>query len=256
MAWTVKVPPGRFEWLDIAAAAIRLREAGPTAFDIQDSGQRQTAVAATVGHSLAALDPQDRDRFFELGVFAEDAKIPLAAVELLWRGTAGLDAEQSQSLCERLDGLSPPALAWAGDTRVLVIHDVIRDFALSRLGPAGTAAAHPALVSAARCVLPPGVPEWWRLPEEPESGYLWAYLTYHLKAAGLDTELDQVCCDLRFVSARLLRSGPAAVEADLARSDSPTSGRLRRAIAQNAHLLGPAEATRYAATVPTGMAMP
>jgi WD40 repeat protein len=39
----------------------------------------------------------------------------------------------------------------------------------------------------------------------------------------------------------LLRSGPAAVEADLARSDSPTATRLRAVIGQNAHLLGPAE---------------
>ena len=40
------------------------------------------------------------------------------------------------SLCERLDGLSLLTLAWAGDVRVLVLHDVIRDFALRRLGPA------------------------------------------------------------------------------------------------------------------------
>jgi hypothetical protein len=39
----------------------------------------------------------------------------------------------------------------------------------------------------------------------------------------------------------LLRSDPAAVEVDLARSDSPAAGRLRGVIGQNAHLLGPAE---------------
>jgi hypothetical protein len=227
-----------------AAAAGRLREAGPAVFDIRDSGQRQTAVAATVGYSLDALDQGDQDRFFELGIFAEDAEIPLAAVELLWRGTAGLGAVESASLCERLDGLSLLALAWSGQTQVLVLHDVIRDFALSRLGTAGTTAAHAALVGAARGVLPAGeqgVPAWWRLPDTPGFGYLWTYVTYHLKAAGLAGELDQVCCDLRFISVRLLRSGPAAVEADLARSDSPAAARLRTAIGQNAHLLGPAE---------------
>ena len=226
------------------AAAARLREAGPAVFDIRDSGQRQTAVAATVDYSLDVLDPQDRGRFFELGAFGEDAEIPLAAAELLWRGTAGLDTAEAAALCERLDGLSLLALAWAGATRVLVIHDVIRDYALSHLGPAGTTAAHAALVSAARGILPAaerGVPAWWRLPDTPESGYLWRHLTYHLKAAALGDELDQVCGDLRFISARLLRFGPAAVEADLVRSDSPTAGRLRRAIAQNAHLLGPAK---------------
>ena len=83
---------------------------------------------------------------------------------------------------------------------------------------------------------------WWRLPETAGySRYLWQYLTYHLRGAGLDAELDRTCCDLRFLSVRLLRSGPAAVEADLARSTAPTAERLRRAIAQNAHLLAPIE---------------
>ena len=217
-----------------AAAAGRLRERGPAALDITDSGQRQTAVAATVGYSLDVLDSGDRDRFFELGIFAEDAEIPLSAVALLWQGTAGLSAAAAESLCERLDGLSLLTLAWAGEVRVMVLHDVIRDFALSRLGPAGQAGAHAALISAARPVTGPGAASgalprngegggtaWWRLPETPGCGYLWEYLTYHLQAAGLGAELDEVCGDLRFLAVRLRRSGPAAVEADLARSGSP-----------------------------------
>ena len=227
-----------------AAAASRLKAGGPAALDVTDSGQRETAVAATVGYSLDMLAEADRDRFFELGVFAEDAEIPLPVAGLLWQGTAGLDAEEAASLCERLDGLSLLTLAWAGDVQVLVLHDVIRDFALSRLGPQGTRAAHAALIEAARGTFPAGDQEtagWWRLPETPALAYLWSYLTYHLQAAGLAGQLDATCCDLRFLSVRLRRSGPAAVEADLARSGTPAAGRLRRAVAQNAHLLGPIE---------------
>jgi hypothetical protein len=242
--------------IDVAAAAAagRLRERGPAALDITDSGQRQTAVAATVGYSLDALDSGDRDRFFELGIFAEDAEIPLSAAALLWQGTAGLSADAAESLCERLDGLSLLTLTWVGEMQVMVLHDVIRDFALSRLGPAGQAATHAALIKAARPVTGPGAASgalprngegggtaWWRLPETPGCGYLWEYLTYHLQAAGLGAELDEVCGDLRFLAVRLRRSGPAAVETDLARSGSPIAGRLRRVVAQNAHLLGPAE---------------
>ena len=62
-----------------------------------------------------------------------------------------------------------------------------------------------------------------------------------MQAAGLGAEVDEVCGDLRFLAVRLRRSGPAAVEADLARSGSPTAGRLRRVVAQDAHLLGPVE---------------
>jgi APAF-1 helical domain len=226
------------------AAISRLRAGGPAALDVTDSDQRGTAVAATVGYSLDVLKGADRERFFELGVFAEDAEIPLPVAGLLWQGTAGMGALEAESLCERLDGLSLLTLAWAGEVRVLVLHDVIRDFALSRLGPAGTTAAHAALIGPAHSTLPAGDQDaagWWRLPETPDLAYLWSYLTYHLDAAELAGELDETCCDLRFLAIRLRRSGPAAIESDLARSGSPVAGRLRRAVAQNAHLLGPIE---------------
>jgi hypothetical protein len=226
------------------AAISRLRAGGPAALDVTDSDQRGTAVAATVGYSLDVLKEADRERFFELGVFGEDAEIPLPVAGLLWQGMAGMGALEAESLCERLDGLSLLTLAWAGEVRVLVLHDVIRDFALSRLGPAGTTVAHAALIGTARSTLPAGDQDaagWWRLPETPDLAYLWSYLTYHLDAAGLAGELNEAGCDLRFLAIRLRRSGPAAIESDLARSGSRVAGRLRRAVAQNAHLLGPIE---------------
>jgi len=54
--------------------------------------------------------------------------------------------------------------------------------------------------------------------------YLSQHLTYHLQAAGLAPELDQVCSDLRFLAVRLCRWGPAAVQADLARAQRPRPG--------------------------------
>src|ERR1017187_9641329 len=200
------------------------------------------------------MDAADRDRFCELGIFAEDTEIPLAVAALLWQGTAGISIIESESLCERLDGLSLLTLAWVSDVRVMIIHDVIRDFALRRLSPGQRAATHAALLGAARHAI--GVAEtgqtirrdgddeggdtaWWRLPETVEFGYLWQTLTYHLQQADLEAELNRVCCDLRFLAIRLQRSGPAAVEADLVRSASPTASRLRRTIAQNSHLLSP-----------------
>ena len=244
--------------IDAAAedAVRRLRQTGPAALDIADSGNRHTAVAATIDYSLDALEPTDRDRFLELGIFAEDTEVPLAMIALLWQGTAGLNDAEAQALCERLDGLSLLSLAWAGNVRVMVLHDVIRDFAVSRLGPARCAATHTMLIGTARQLaarLKPGEPKsargstagsgtaWWRLPETSEFDYLWQNLTYHMQAAGLETELDQVCCDLRFLATRLRRASPAAVESDLIRSAAPIAARLRRAIAQNAHLLSPIE---------------
>ena len=87
--------------IDVAAAAAagRLRRGGPAALDITDSGQRQTAVAATVGYSLDALDAADRDRFFELGIFAEDAEIPVAAAALAVAGNRRAERGRRRSRC-------------------------------------------------------------------------------------------------------------------------------------------------------------
>ncbi len=60
-----------------------------------------------------------------------------------------------------------------------------------------------------------------------------------------------MCCELRFLAIRLRHWGPPALEADLARSAAPTAGRLRRAIAQDAHLLGPIEPAAALTTILT-----
>ena len=97
--------------IDVAGAAGpgSSHERGPAALDITDSGDRRTAVATTVGYSWTRWIPATGT--FELGIFAEDAEIPLPALTLLWQGTAGLSVAAAESLCERLDGLSLLTLA-------------------------------------------------------------------------------------------------------------------------------------------------
>ncbi|WP_371781688.1 NB-ARC domain-containing protein [Streptosporangium subroseum] len=113
-------------------AVARLRQAGPAALDITDSGRRETAVKATIDYSLEALPGERRERFLELGIFAEDVDVPLEVAVLLWRGTAGLTLEQSQTLCEELAGLSLLSLRWVdGKHQVVALHDVLRSFARS-----------------------------------------------------------------------------------------------------------------------------
>ena len=87
-----------------ADAVARLRRAGPAALDIADAGSRQLAVGATVDYSLDAVAAADRDRFYELSVFAEDAEIPVAAAALLWQGIAGLVEEAARGLCSGWTG--------------------------------------------------------------------------------------------------------------------------------------------------------
>jgi WD40 repeat protein len=248
--------PGGDIGLATAEAARRLRVEGRHALDVADSGARENAVAATIDYSLETLGSDDQARFRELGIFAEDAEVPLAVVGLLWHGTADLSQAETEALCDRMDQLSLVSLAWAGQVRVLAMHDVIRDYAGRRLGQ-GTQSAHAALVGEARALTRPTAPAgpgsagagWWRLPSDDGYGYLWQFLAYHLEAAGMTQELEEVCGDLRFAVARLQLHGPAALEADLLRSGDPAAGLLGRVIAQSAHLLGPVHPAAAMATI-------
>lgn len=149
---------GRGGGIDAAArdAAERLLRDGPSALDIKDEESRQLAVAATIGYSLDTLDAADQDRFCQLGIFAEDAEVPLPLITALWQATAttGIANADAVVLCERLDGLSLASLAWAGDKKVMVVHDVIRDFARSTLGSERVAELNGVLLAAGAAGLP------------------------------------------------------------------------------------------------------
>jgi WD40 repeat protein len=236
--------------LDMAAkdAAERLRRDGPVALDIKGAESRQLAVAATIDYSLYTLAAPDRDRFRQLGIFAEDAEIPLPLITAVWRAgdPAGMSNADADALCEQLDGLSLVSLAWAGDRKVLIIHDVIRDFVRSALGPKKVVELNVALLSAVAAGLPPiaaaqdGEPvAWWGL--SMGDGYLPGYLIWHLIEAGRSPEAAALACDLRWAGVQLALSGPAAVAADLAGAGTPRAARMAMAVIQVAHLLAPAE---------------
>jgi NB-ARC domain/WD domain, G-beta repeat len=239
--------------IDAAArgAAERLRQDGPVALDIQDSESRQLAVAATIGYSLDTLDSADRDRFCQLGIFAEDAEVPLPLITALWQATAtaGVSEADAAALCERLDGLSLVSLAWAGDGKIMVVHDVIRDFARSTLGLARVAELNGVLLAAVSAGLPPATPPgahdsglavaWGEL--STGDGYLRGQLIWHLIEAGRRPEAEALACDLRWAGTRLAQSGPAAVAADLALAGTPRAARMAVEVIRVAHLLAPAE---------------
>jgi hypothetical protein len=67
---------------DRAAEAVlqRLKEGGPTAFDITREADRSHAVDATIRAGLDLLPAAAADRFLELGIFAADRPIDLNAL--------------------------------------------------------------------------------------------------------------------------------------------------------------------------------
>jgi hypothetical protein len=74
--------------------------------DISDPDQRNKAVRAMIEASTGLLSPIERDRFAELGVFAEDEAIPVTLMKALWQATGGLDQMATGALCARLADLT------------------------------------------------------------------------------------------------------------------------------------------------------
>ena len=183
----------------------------------------------------------------ELGAFAEDAEVPLPLITTLWQATSatGMSESDATTLCERLDGLSLVSLAWAGDKKVMVVHDVIRDFARSSLGPHRLTELNDELLAAVAAGLPAvKLPEtsdgeptvaWWGLVTG--DGYMRGHLVWHLIEAGRKHEADALACDLRWAATRLADSGPAAVAADLALTGTHRATRMAAAVIRVAHLL-------------------
>lgn len=240
---------------DLAAAAqdlvASLRHSGPLRVDhlsgaasryvdVDDPKQRQRAVAATIEASIGLLTPDEQARFGELLVFAGDELIPAALAVDLWMATAGFDRLQGRALCARLAALALVTIDESTPDSAIEIHDVIRDYLHLKLSAARVGELHRLLLDTAAAALPEHDERatlWWRM--DPSSRYLWDHLVGHLLAAGRSDEAQALATDLRWVVARLERSGPAAPHADLALVGTATSDRFGHLLAQTAHLLAP-----------------
>jgi len=212
-----------------------LDKRGLTFFDARDAGARHTAVAKTLGLSIAQLDEAERARFEELAVFPEDTDIPLDTLAAYWWRTGGLDELDAEALCDRLHRLSL-VLDFDPAARVLRVHDVVRQFLVSRLA-GRIAGLHDHLLQSWQ----PARGGWPALPAR--DAYAWSWLFHHFLGAGRDDELHRCACDLRYLAAKSHARGAAAVESDLRCAAQRFPGDaalqlLRRRYTQCAHLLG------------------
>jgi WD40 repeat protein len=211
-----------------------LDKRGLTFFDARDAGARHRAVAKTLGLSIAQLGEAEQQRFAELAVFPEDAPIPLDTLAPYWQRTGGLDDIDTEALCDRLNRLSL-VLDFDPTERYIRMHDVVRQFLLTRLGEQ-LPALHAELLASAR----PTSGRWADLP--PPEPFWWGSLFTHLQGAGLREELLRTACDLAYLAAKTSARSTSAVEADLlfAVRECPsvdTLALLRRSYVQCAHLL-------------------
>ena len=229
------------ELTDVLAA---LKSEGVTALDATSVGERSAAVAATIGVGLARLTPDERSRYWDLAVFAEDLAIPGEVVARLWAHTGGWTTFQARRLFRRLFDLGLLA-SYRREPERLVLHDVVRAY-LREVTRAQRAELDAAVVDAHRELLPADG-GWADLPAE--QAYLWSWLAAHLYGAGRRDELEAVLADPRWLVAKLELFGPAGLESDLRLSEMARARALATVVRQSAHLLGPlAPPTSLAAT--------
>ena len=222
-----------------------LAEEGPTALDLEDAQRRDEAVGATVEASLRCLSGEERARYLELAVFAEDTDVPWSLLARYWRTSAEWSTARTYRFCRRLADLSlvtdhqEAAADNAGPS--LRLHDVVRDY-LRHAAKDDLPRLNTMLVDAHRALVPatgPGCGQgsrWWRLPSAET--YLWAHLASHLKEAGRDDEVRRVVTHPEFVVGVLEHVGPSGLQADLALSDDETATTLHRLVARRGYLLG------------------
>jgi len=150
-----------------------------------------------------ALTASDRDRYFELAVFPEDADIPIDAICTLWRHTGEVQPGASHDLLLRL---RRRALLTHHDDRRVSFHDLQHDFL--RLNIASLVEAHAALVDAYRTAAPSA----WA--SGPDDGYSFQHLPQHLAAADRLDEVKALLCNYDWLIAKLRTTDITAVLAD------------------------------------------
>jgi WD40 repeat protein len=221
----------------------KLRDSGPVALDRPSLQDRSLAVGLTIEASLGLLTEAQRERYLELGIFAEDSQIPFELAAAMWSATGGMSTQLARDLWTQLIDLSLLTSA-ANDSSTVLLHDTLRSYLRGRHD--ATHDEHRARLNqqflaamAARFDLTNAADanEWWRLPAS--AGYLWRHLSWHLQEAGEVAQRAALLLDLRWVEARLTRQEAGAVEADLATLPGPAAAAVRTVVQQAEHLLVP-----------------
>jgi len=138
---------------------------GVVAFDQENPKARQQAIGKTVELSLSFLNG-DRNRGLALGIFAEEAEIPLSLAGIVW----STDDTSTQRLAQRIHDLGLADLNLPG--RYLQIHDTLRAYYRGQL-------AAPELLHAKLADL-------WKDSRRIAGGYAVQNVAYHLVEAMSD----------------------------------------------------------------------
>ncbi|WP_406738538.1 NB-ARC domain-containing protein [Streptomyces sp. NBC_00853] len=223
---------------------------GPVvALDLDDPKRRNQAVRASIEAATTLLPPEGGRRFAELGIFAEDETIPVSLVCQLWQATTGLHEMESRALCKQMADLSLLSLDAQTAGGAISLHDVVRDYLRSELGPELSAINACFVGGIARDIpwaAPPlsrtgQVRAWWGVSD----GYLLDHLIEHMIDGGLVAQAEEVASDLRWIRTRLHQRGPTAPWNDLSLLPTPSARLMAQELGRAAPLLSPTEPAHF-----------
>jgi WD40 repeat protein len=181
----------------IAGVNKRLDSKGLVAFDPREETDRAKVIARTIGVSLELLTEQERARFGELGIFPEDADIPIGVVAYFWATTAGLPDLESEDFLGRLFDLSL-LLNFDLGQRFFRLHDTIRHFLQNQADKERLVAQNKALIAALEGMVAPTAEV-----DARSLRYACLYLPHHLAEAGEREKLDALLLDPGWLKAKL-----------------------------------------------------
>jgi WD40 repeat protein len=192
----------------IADVNKRLDEKSLIAFDARKEADRTTAAARAIGISLELLDPSASARFGELGVFPEDADVPISIVARMWAETGHLDETDTEDLLSELHGLSL-LLSLDFNQRTLRLHDTIRHLLRYAAGREGLVLQNKRLLHSLD-----GIPAASDV-DSLTLRYFYLNQPYHLAEATERERLDALLLNPGWLEAKLAATGnPQALVAD------------------------------------------
>ncbi len=170
-------------------------------------GEPYRNLLAAIDVSVQELEPEERERYLDLAVFAEDTPIPESVLHTFW-SPLGLDEFKVQDL---IDKLVDRSLARRDAKGRLGLHDLQHDYV--RRGARDPGQLHARFLQAYRRLCADG----WH--GGPDDGYFFEHLAEHLIAAGRRDELRSLLFDFRWLQAKLDATEPVALLNDFEQLD-------------------------------------
>jgi WD40 repeat protein len=174
----------------------QLDEQGVVAFDQRNASSRHQALTRTIDLSLNELDPRERERYYQLAIFPEDATVPLGATALLWE----CELAEAEDIVQQFDDLS--LIKFSLQNGTLQLHDVMRSYVGMHL--TAPAALHAKLVVA------------WGDVNRLSDPYAWRWFAYHLVEAGWHDRLRSLLLRFEWLQAKLDATNVTALISDFA----------------------------------------